>query len=121
VFNLPVRGAGDGGAYSTAADMERLWTAMFAGRVVSKETIEMLVSTRSDAPVQRLRYGLGFWLSLDGATVILEGMDAGVSFRSAYHRPSANSYTVISNTSEGAWPIARHLDHRLAGLGRPPW
>jgi len=36
VFHLPVRGSGDGGIYSTAADVSALWTALFAGRIVSK-------------------------------------------------------------------------------------
>jgi CubicO group peptidase (beta-lactamase class C family) len=31
VFHLPVRGSGDGGIYSTAADIRGLWKAFFAG------------------------------------------------------------------------------------------
>jgi hypothetical protein len=35
----PVRGRGDGGIYSTVADIQSLWTAFFAGRIedVSEE------------------------------------------------------------------------------------
>jgi hypothetical protein len=59
-----------------------------------------------------MRYGLGFWLHESSDVVILEGSDAGVSFRSA-HDPVRNvTHTVISNTSEGAWPIARLLKER---------
>ena len=36
VLHLPVRGSGDGGIYSTAADISSLWTAFFAGRIVSR-------------------------------------------------------------------------------------
>jgi hypothetical protein len=40
-------------------------------------------------------------------------MDAGASFRSL-HEPEGNvTYTVISNTSQGARPIAGFLDERL--------
>ena len=42
--------------------------------------------------------------------VMLEGYDAGVSFRSAHDPASATTHTVISNTSEGAWPIAALLE-----------
>jgi CubicO group peptidase (beta-lactamase class C family) len=35
VLHLPVRGTGDGGAYSTVADVSALWRALFAGRIVS--------------------------------------------------------------------------------------
>jgi hypothetical protein len=51
-------------------------------------------------------YGLGFWL---GPFVALEGSDAGVSFRSVHQPDSATTYTVISNTSEGAWPVIQRL------------
>jgi hypothetical protein len=41
-------------------------------------------------------------------------MDAGVSFRSV-HDPGADvTYTVISNTTDGAWPLVRLLRERLA-------
>ena len=114
VFHLPVRGSGDGGIYSTAADISSLWRAFFAGRIVSAEWVAEMVRPRSDAPAHSKRYGLGFWLHASSDAVILEGCDAGVSFRS-YHDPGAQlTLTVISNTAEGAWPIARHLEGAAA-------
>jgi len=53
------------------------------------------------------RYGLGFWLHETSDAVMLEGYDAGVSFRSMHDPGRGITRTVISNTSEGAWPIAR--------------
>src|SRR3954447_3428999 len=67
VFNLPVRGSGDGGLYSTLDDIDRFWA--FTDR-----------------------------------TARLGGADAGVSFVSERGR-----FTVMSNTSEGAWLLAREL------------
>jgi len=113
VFHLPVRGAGDGGIYSTVADVERLWDALFAGLILSTDMVEAFVEPRTDVPAENRRYGWGFWLFPNRPTVMLEGMDAGVSFRSAYDRPTGFSYTVISNTSLGVWPIARLLAERL--------
>jgi hypothetical protein len=52
----------------------------------------------------------------DRTNVLHEGADAGVSFRPAYDRPSTLTYTVISSTTDGAWPIVRHLDDRLPAL-----
>ena len=40
-------------------------------------------------------------------------MDAGVSFRSVHDPGSDLTYTVISNTTDGAWPLARLLAERL--------
>lgn len=111
VFHLPVRGSGDGGIYSTAADVRALWNAFFAGAIVSPEWVEEMVRPRSQG--EQLRYGLGFWLHASSDEVILDGMDAGVSFHSM-HDPGADlTWTVISNTTEGAWPVARLLRDRL--------
>jgi CubicO group peptidase (beta-lactamase class C family) len=113
VFHLPVRGTGDGGVYSTVADLRSLWTSFFAGRIVPRRWVEEMTRPRSDPPEERARYGLGFWLHQTTSAVFLEGMDAGVSFRST-HDPDADlTATVVSNTTEGAWPVARLLAERL--------
>ena len=116
VLHLPVRGAGDGGAYSTLADLEALWVSLFAGRIVPLPVVDRLTGAHSGATKDRRRYGLGFWLRQDRDTVMLEGMDAGVSCRTAYDQSSGLSYTVISNTSSGAWPIVRYLEERLPSV-----
>jgi CubicO group peptidase (beta-lactamase class C family) len=107
VLHLPVRGSGDGGIYSTAADVSSFWTSLFAGRLVSADWVAELVRPRSDVPRMSSRYGLGFWLHETSDPVMLEGYDAGVSFRSMHDPSPGITRTVISNTSEGAWPIAR--------------
>jgi CubicO group peptidase (beta-lactamase class C family) len=107
VLHLPVRGTGDGGIYCTAADISSFWTSLFAGRLVSADWVAELVRPRSDVPRMSSRYGLGFWLHETSDAVMLEGYDAGVSFRSVHDPSRGITRTVISNTSEGAWPIAR--------------
>jgi CubicO group peptidase (beta-lactamase class C family) len=113
VFHLPVRGSGDGGAYSTAADIAAFWGALFAGEIVSERWVAELLRPRSDVPSNSMRYGLGFWLHASKDTVVLEGCDAGVSFRTERDPAADVTWTVISNTSDGAWPIARHLMARF--------
>jgi CubicO group peptidase (beta-lactamase class C family) len=113
VFHLPVRGNGDGGIYSTMADVHSLWRAFFAGQIVPVEWVAEMVRARSDVPSQSMRYGLGFWLHASTDTVMLEGCDAGVSFRTVHDPRSGVTHTVISNTTDGAWPITRFLDERL--------
>jgi len=113
VFHLPVRGTGDGGIYSTAPDVSSLWSAFFAGRIVSGDWVTEMVRPRSDVPSESLRNGLGFWLHGSGDVVELHGYDAGVSFRSTHDPASATTRTVISNTSEGTWPIETFLDERM--------
>jgi CubicO group peptidase (beta-lactamase class C family) len=112
VLHLPVRGTGDGGAYTTVADFSAFWAALVAGRIVPPDLVAEMVRPRSDWPEESERYGLGFHLHETGDAVWLEGYDAGVSFLSL-HRPSTGvTDTVMSNWSEGAWPIMRLLGDR---------
>jgi CubicO group peptidase (beta-lactamase class C family) len=113
VLHLPVRGSGDGGVYSTAADVHSLWTALFAGRIVPSDWVAAMVRPHSDVPAESMRYGLGFWLHQSRDAVMLVGSDAGVSFRTVHDRVGDLTHTVLSNTTTGAWPITQHLDELL--------
>ncbi|MGZ8736830.1 MAG: serine hydrolase domain-containing protein [Nocardioides sp.] len=113
VFHLPVLGNGDGGIYSTAADLSAFWDALIAGRIVSPERVAEMVRPHSDWPQESKRYGLGFHLHATGDGVWLEGYDAGVSFASLHQPSTSITYTVISNWSKGAWPIVELLDDWL--------
>ncbi len=112
VLHLPVVGGGDGGAYTTAADMAGFWRALRAGGIVAKATVEQMT-----APVSENEggwwYGRGFWLKPAHAVVALEGEDAGVSFRSAHIQPQDIVYTVIGTTADAAWPVLRGLEGAL--------
>lgn len=110
VLHLPVRGTGDGGAYTTAADMSAFWTSLYAGQIIPIERVVQLTRPRSDWPEESKRYGLGFHLHRTGDAVWLEGYDAGVSFLSRHHPSSNLTWTVISNWSDGAWPLVTLLD-----------
>ena len=105
VLHLPVRGSGDGGVYSTVADVRSFWTALFEGRIVSSEWVSEMTRLRSPAEGAGFGYGLGFWLRSGFDTVILEGYDAGVSFRSLHDPGADTTVTVVSNWTDGAWPL----------------
>jgi CubicO group peptidase (beta-lactamase class C family) len=117
VLHLPVRGTGDGGISTTLKDVHAFWSALFAGRIVSEASVAEMTRPRSDVPEESMRYGLGFWLHETGNAVMLTGYDAGASFRTAHDPSTGITYTVISNTSEGAWPLVELLDERLLGDG----
>ncbi len=117
-LHLPVRGSGDGGAYSTVGDVGAFWVALFSGRIVPLTLVKEMVRPRGARPSESKRYGMGLWLRDDRATAMLEGYDAGVSFRSAYDPSSEVLYTVMSNTSAGAWPLVEVLDEALLDLSR---
>jgi CubicO group peptidase (beta-lactamase class C family) len=115
VLHLPVRGSGDGGAYTTVADVHRLWTALREGAVLDRATLAAAWQPRSEVSTESLRYGLGFWLHSNGPGVMLEGYDPGVSFRTVHDPESDTTHTVISNWTNGAWPVTRALDRDLLG------
>ena len=114
MFHLPVRGNGDGGVYTTAADVHTLWDAVFAGRIVSSETVAEMVRPRGDVPEGSMSYGLGFWLYDSPSTVSLHGFDAGVGFVTVHDRDRRLTYTVLCNQTRGAWPVSQRLDQLLA-------
>ena len=114
VLHLPALGSGDGGISSTAADIHAFWVALFAGRIVTLDCLAEIVQPRSHVPSESRRYGLGLWLHRTSSAVMLEGSDAGVSFRTLHEPVAQLTYIVLSNTTAGAWPIARHLDDHLA-------
>jgi len=115
VLHLPVRGNGDGGVYSTVGDLARFWRAFAAGRLVPPSWVAEMTRPRSDVPEAERRYGLGFWLDDVTDGVLLEGYDAGVSAR-AFHAPTAgHTWSVVSNASDDAWPIANRLEELLRG------
>ena len=113
VLHLPVRGSGDGGIYSTAADIHAFWTALYAGRIVPLDRLADMVRPRSDVPSESMRHGLGFWLHATGDAVLLDGSDAGVSFRTVHSASTGVTHTVLSNTTAGAWPVTRRLSELL--------
>jgi CubicO group peptidase (beta-lactamase class C family) len=108
-----VRGNGDGGIYTTATDMHAFWNALFDGQIVNETWVSEMTRPHSDAPEQSARYGLGFWLAETNADVMLVGGDAGVSFSSTHDPITRRTWTIISNSTDGAWPMVRHLRETL--------
>jgi CubicO group peptidase (beta-lactamase class C family) len=109
LLHLPVRGNGDGGIYTTVSDMHTFWNAFADGRIVPNDWVVEMTRPHSVVPEENARYGLGFWLAETGPAVKLVGGDAGVSFCSVHHPTSRLTWTVISNTTDGAWPMVKHL------------
>jgi len=109
LLHMPVRGTGDGGIYSTAADLSRFWNALFARHIVDRQTLALMTAPRSDVPSEGCRHGLGLWLHATGPAVLLEGFDPGMSMRSTHDPTSGLTVTVLANTSSGAGPLIAHL------------
>lgn len=113
IYNLPIVGGGDGGAFTTVGDLYILWDAFFKYQILSKDLTELYIKpyVKAESEGENIYYGHGIWLR-KGEKLLEEyivGCDAGVSFKSAVIRPNDIIYTVISNTGDGAWPITREI------------
>lgn len=113
VLHMPLRGVGDGGLFAPVGDLHRFWTVLHRGGIVPPPTFAEMIRPRAEDPDEGLRHGLGFWLSSTGPAVVLEGYDPGISFRSCHDPVRGLTWTVVSSTSEGAWPVARALEAAL--------
>ncbi|MDQ7991639.1 MAG: serine hydrolase domain-containing protein [Propionicimonas sp.] len=112
VLHLPVVGGGDGGAYTSLADLGRFWRALQAGRIVPTEAVARMTAPTSEDE-GGWHYGLGFWLRPGDGVVALVGEDAGVSFRSTHVVADDLVASVIGTTADAAWPVTRALDTAL--------
>jgi CubicO group peptidase (beta-lactamase class C family) len=113
VFALPVRGSGDGGAYTTVADLRAFWVALLGGRIVPVQWARRMTTATVERTGHPFRYGLGFWLDEHRPLILLEGCDHGASVRTVHDPDSGLTVTVVANTTEGAFPIARALRERV--------
>jgi CubicO group peptidase (beta-lactamase class C family) len=114
VLHLPVRGGGDGGAFTTASDLSRFWRALVDGAILSPEATAAMTEPRSRAETEHMRYGMGVWLDLEGPGLRLVGYDAGASIFSRFDPSTRLCFTVVANTPEGAWGVAREFRDRLS-------
>ena len=112
-------GNGDGGAFPRPADdLHRFWLALLDGRIVSGASVAEMIHPRQDAPDNEKRYGMGFWIHRTHPALILEGYDAGASFRSTHIPETHTTVSVLGNSSEGAWPVIAALAEAIdAELG----
>jgi CubicO group peptidase (beta-lactamase class C family) len=121
IYNLPIIGASDGGAYTTVQDVAALWKAFWAGKILSKELVELYArpQIKTEAEGEDTYYGCGLWMHENEGKNREEyfvGCDAGVSFKSSVNREQELQITVMSNTTEGAWSALKEIQAALKKL-----
>jgi len=100
---IPVVGGSDGGLYSCAADIDKLWRGIFGGKILSERmTADFLkqhvVVDEDDGVVES--YGLGVYHQKDGGVEFYYalGADSGVGFFTGYFVETKKVVTALSNT-----------------------
>ena len=113
IYNLPIRGASDGGMYTTIGDIRRAWKSFLDYKILSEKLIEEYLTPHAVIN-DRFRYGYGVYIRkyLDMDMVFFQGGDAGVGFDSRYVRRKELGMTVISNITDGEEQMRKViLDH----------
>lgn len=100
IYNLPLRGAADGGMYTTSEDLQRFWKALFSYQILSKDLTETFLATHH-AFNKTSGYGCGVYKELDDSMFSIVGGDAGVGFDSRYLVEKAIVINVLSNHTNG--------------------
>ena len=118
IYNLPIIGASDGGAYTTVQDLEKFWDALWGNRILSRELTDIFTAPYVEASSEGRDkfYGHGIWVRSEPGKArenYIIGSDAGVSFYSGVIRDRQLQFSVMSNTSDGAWPILQTIDKEL--------
>jgi CubicO group peptidase (beta-lactamase class C family) len=118
-FAVPIIGAPDGGAYTTAPDMTRFWKALIENRLLNAGTTEVAlkaqIATSWKSPYTH--YGYGIWIDRPEETIrkyFVEGSDPGVALRSAIYPDEGMTLTVIGNTEHALWPLYQEMEKILA-------
>ncbi len=120
IYNLPIIGASDGGAYTTAHDLMKMWDAFWACEIISSDLVHLFSQPffAADTEGQHRYYGHGMWIyqTENINEPYITGCDAGVSFESGVIRRNNFLTTVLSNTSNGAWDVIRIIDRFLGKI-----
>ncbi|PKQ25431.1 MAG: penicillin-binding protein [Actinobacteria bacterium HGW-Actinobacteria-4] len=109
IFSVPVIGGADGGALTTAADMDRFWRALLDGTLLSPAIRDQMLADRVVTDDDRFHYGYGVYMAGEGESraYSVVGEDPGVSMASAILPTSGTVMTLLCNTDSAAWEMRR--------------
>lgn len=104
IYAIPVIGGGDGGAYITASDMSRFWSALLEGKLIGEPLLSDMCSVQAESQDQC--YGYGVWIQKDKdapSKFYVTGADPGISMISQYDLNGKLLLTILSNRDEQAF------------------
>lgn len=115
IYSLPIIGGPDGGAFTTAKDLLKLWEGIFDYRILSKELAYEMLKPYIQVN-ENFYYGYGIWIIKEGEDIFkyyIMGEDPGVSMMSSMYPKRDAIVTVIGNTEFGTWDIAREIQELI--------
>jgi CubicO group peptidase (beta-lactamase class C family) len=100
IYQLPLRGGGDGGMYTTTDDLRAFWDSLFSNRILSEGLTETYLSTQCTFNDTN-GYGCGVYKRLDDSMFSIVGADAGVGFDSRHLPHEGLTINILSNITNG--------------------
>ena len=104
IFSVPILGGSDGGLFSCAGDMDKLWRAIFANEILSESMTQTFLSQQVVIDEEDGEsYGLGVYRDTANDKMIYYavGWDSGVAFFTAYFPRTDTVVSVLRNTNVG--------------------
>jgi CubicO group peptidase (beta-lactamase class C family) len=118
IYSYPPIGSPDGGAHVTASDLIRFLQAVRGGELLDAEFTEEFFVPQVEHDEETM-YGLGleFDMNEDGTvrSYSKDGINVGASGIVRHYIDDELDVVVLSNNSDGAWPVVREIDERLGG------
>ncbi|MCL2376560.1 MAG: beta-lactamase family protein [Defluviitaleaceae bacterium] len=112
IFDMPIIGGSDGGLFTCAQDLDKLWRAIFANEILSENMTQTflkqhVVMDEEDGE----SYGLGVYSLVDGdkGVYYAVGGDAGVAFFTAYFPQTKTVASALANTNTGIYSLISDL------------
>lgn len=116
IYSIPVIGGGDGGIYTTVADLNSFWRALASHTLLSATSVDRAWTPQVPLEGGSLSYGLGFWVGESaqaGRKVLLMGSDPGVSCRSCFYPQHDSVISVLCNSDSGSYKVFSLLESLL--------
>lgn len=116
IFEIPIVCTADGGLFTTADDMAKMWNGILSGNFLSEKLTAEIFSTQAEA-WENVCYGLGFWIQKNKEGNVLNyylvGGDPGVCFNSIYYLTENRIVTILGNTSDDADTLLKDISPYL--------
>ena len=110
IFNLPVLGGSDGGIFTCAGDLSKLWRAIFSNEILSKEMTQSFL--KSHIKISEYEsYGLGIYRYTHNSETVYYavGGDYGVDFFTAFLPKYNIVVSALGNTELNTYPLLKAI------------
>jgi CubicO group peptidase (beta-lactamase class C family) len=114
IYQLPLRGGGDGGMYATTDDLRAFWGSLFSYRILSEKLTTIYLKTYCVLD-SGSGYGCGVFKRLDDSMFAIVGGDAGVGFDSRCLVQDRLTINILSNITSGDEEVKEFV---LRGIAR---